>query len=165
MRHQAIAVLAALALGVSAVAFAQESSDPPVTQEQIDKLKDEIKDLEKRVMKNERKTALDRVDFSGDFRFEANSLDMSIEPFFDGMQLQSLLVDTLFYLNATGMPPGSPEDVANLIRDNYSDYLYYLDNVVTFDWLKQTIGSFPPDQVQALLARLAEVSGAQGASP
>ena len=154
MRHQAIAVLAALALGVSAVAFAQESSDPPVTQEQIDKLKDEIKDLEKRVMKNERKTALDRVDFSGDFRFEANSLDMSIEPFFDGMQLQSLLVDTLFYLNATGMPPGSPEDVANLIRDNYSDYLYYLDNVVTFDWLKQTIGSFPPDQVQGLLGAL-----------
>lgn len=154
MKRQATAVLAALALGAAAVSFAQETSEPPVTQEQVDKLKEEIKDLEKRVMQNERKTALDRVNFSGDFRFEANSLDMTIEPFFDGMQLQRMLVDTLFYLNATGMPPASPEDVGNLIRDNYSDYLYYLDNVVTFDWLKQTVGSFPPDQVQALLGGL-----------
>jgi len=56
------------------------------------------------------------------------------------MQLQRMLVDTLFYLGATGTPPASPEDVGNLIRENYADYLYYLNNVVTFDWLKQTIG-------------------------
>jgi hypothetical protein len=154
MMRRTFAVVTALALGLGAVASAQETPEPAVSQEEIDELKQEIKDLEKRVMKNERKTALDRIDFSGDFRFEANSLDMTFDPYFDGMQLQRLLVDTLFYLNATGMPPSSPEDVGNLIRDNYADYLYYLDNVVTFDWLKQTIGSFPPDQVQALLGAL-----------
>ncbi len=125
-----------------------------VDQEELDELKAQVKDLESRVMKNERKTALDRINFTGDFRFEVNSLDMDFEPYFDGMQLQRMLVDTLFYLGATGMPPASPEDVGNLIRENYADYLYYLDNVVTFDWLKETIGQFPPEQVEALLGAL-----------
>ncbi len=65
-----------------------------------------------------------------------------------------MLVDTLFYFGATGMPPQSPEDVGNLIRDNYADYLYYINNVVTFDWLKNTIGSFPPEMVGGLMQAL-----------
>ncbi len=44
------------------------------------------------------------------------------------------------------MPPQSPEDVSNLIHENYADYLYYLDNVVTFDWLKEQFGQFPPER-------------------
>ncbi len=156
MIRKTLILIVALSVCLGTTAFAQEedAASDQVTQEQIDALKTELKKLEKRVMKNERKTALDRVDFSGDFRFEAHSIDATFDDYFDGMQLQRALVDTLFYFGATGMPPSSPEDVGNLIRENYADYLYYLDNVVTFDWLKNTIGSFPPEQVEGLLGSL-----------
>jgi hypothetical protein len=132
------------------VALAQDAA----TQEEIDKLKEEINDLEKRVMKNEIKTAKDRINFTGDFRFEANSISASYDDYFDGMMLQRMLVDTLFYFGATGMPPQSPEDVQNLIAQNYAQYLYYLDNTVTFDWLKEVMGSFPPEMQEMLMQQL-----------
>ncbi len=138
------------------------ADDTGTTQEQIDELKQEIKDLEKRVMKNERKTALDSIDFSGDFRFELNSISSSYDDYFNGMQLQRMLVDTLFYFGATGMPPQSPQDVQNLIAQNYGEYLYYLNNVVTFDWLKQTMGQFPPEMQQALLGQLLPYTYTEG---
>jgi hypothetical protein len=130
------------------------ADDTDATQEQIDELKQEIKDLEKRVMKTERKSALDRINFSGDFRFEMNSFDMDFDSYYDGMALQRMLVDTLFYFGATGMPPASPEDVQGFIAQNYGDYLYYLNNVVNFDWLKETMGQFPPEMQQALMSSL-----------
>ncbi len=150
MMRKMIAVFAVVALLGGGLVFAQETE----TDEEVAKLKQDIKDLEKRVMKNERKTALDRIDFTGDFRFESNSIEADFGPYFDGMQLQRALVDTLFYFGATGMPPQSPEDVGNLIAQNYADYLYYLDNVVTFDWLKQQFGQFPPEMQQALMQQL-----------
>jgi len=110
-------------LGVGAV-LADEADDQA---QEIAKLKQDIKDLEKRVMATERKSALDRINFIGDFRFEANSIQANFDPYFDGMQLQRALVDTLFYYGAIGMPPMSPQDVPNFIRDNYGDYLYYVD--------------------------------------
>ncbi len=148
-RTLAVLVVASVCLGIPA--FAQ---DEAATKEEIEKLKQEIEELEKRVMKNERKTALDRVNFSGDFRFELNSIDATFEDYFDGMMLQRMLVDTLFYFGATGMPPASPEDVQGFIAQNYSQYLYYLDNVVSFDWLKETLGQFPPEVQQGLLGAL-----------
>jgi hypothetical protein len=134
MFRKTLAVLGTTLLCLTSVAFTE---DDATTQEQIDKLKDEVKDLERRLMKTERKAGLDRVNFSGDFRFEANSIDATFPDHFDGMQLQRMLVDTLFYFGANGMPPQSPQDVQNFIAQNYADYLYYLDNVVTFDWLKE----------------------------
>ena len=164
MMRKTLTLCATLLLIGGTASFAQDSNIvedttdvmivEDVDQEQIDELKAQLKDLEKRVMKNERKTALDRIDWSGDFRFEANSLNTSFDPYFNGMELQRMLVDTLFYFGATGMPPSSPEDVGNLIRDNYADYLYYLNNVVSFDWLKETIGSFPPEMVGGLMQAL-----------
>jgi hypothetical protein len=151
--RKTLAVFGMIVLFFAVTGFAQ-GDDEEVTQEQIDKLKAEIEELEARVMKNERKKALDRIDFTGDFRFEAHSIDASFNDYFDGMQLQRLLVDTLFYFNATGMPPASPDDVGNLIRDNYADYLFYLNNVVSFDWLRETLGQFPPEMQQALLGGL-----------
>jgi hypothetical protein len=138
------------------------ADDTDATQEQIDELKQEIKDLEKRVMKNERKTGLDRINFSGDFRFELNSISSTYDDYFDGMQLQRMLVDTLFYFGATGMPPASPEDVQGFIAQNYGDYLYYLNNVVNFDWLKETMGQFPPEMQQALLGQLLPYTYTEG---
>ena len=138
------------------------ADDTDATQEQIDELKQEIKDLEKRVMKNERKTGLDRINFSGDFRFELNSISSTYDDYFNGMQLQRMLVDTLFYFGATGMPPASPEDLQGYIAQNYSEYLYYLNNVVTFDWLKETMGQFPPEMQQALLGQLLPYTYTEG---
>lgn len=151
MLRRTLAVLVVASVCLVIPAFAQ---DEAATKEEIEKLKQEIEELEKRVMKNERKTALDRVNFSGDFRFELNSIDAAFEDYFDGMMLQRMLVDTLFYFGATGMPPASPEDVQGFIAQNYSQYLYYLDNVVSFDWLKETLGQFPPEVQQGLLGAL-----------
>jgi hypothetical protein len=158
LRKTLAAALLAL-VGVAGIATAQSSEE--VTPEQIAKLKKEIRDLEKRVMKNERKTALDRINFIGDFRFEAHSIDATIPDHFDGMALQRGLVDTLFYVGATGMPPAGPEDVGNLIRENYGDYLYFLDHL-TWDGLKQAIGSFPPEMQQQLMGSLMPATYRQG---
>jgi len=159
MLRKTIAVLGISLLCLTTVAFTQETE---ATQEQLADLKDEIKDLEKRVMKNERKTALDRINFSGDFRFELNSISSTYDDYFNGMMLQRMLVDTLFYFGANGQPPQSPEDVQGFIAQNYAQYLYYLDNVVTFDWLKQTMGQFPPEMQQALMEQLLPYTFTEG---
>ena len=152
MTRKTIAVLGITLLCLTTVAFTE---DMEATQEQINDLKEEVKDLEKRVMKNERKTALDRINFSGDFRFELNSISSTYDDYFNGMQLQRALVDTLFYAGANnGMPPSSPEELQGFIAQNYASYLYYLDNVVTFDWLKQVMGSFPPEMQQQIMQQL-----------
>ncbi len=158
MMRKSIALLAVIALFGGGLVFAEEAD----SEAELAKLKQDIKDLEKRVMKNERKTALDRINFTGDFRFEANSIQADFGDYFDGMQLQRGLVDTLFYFGATGMPPSSPQDVGNLIAENYADYLYYIDNVVTFDWLKEQFGQFPPEMQQALMQQLVPYTYQQG---
>ncbi len=158
MFRKTLAVLGISLLCLTPAAFTQDAA----TQEEIDKLKEEISDLEKRVMQNERKTALDRINWSGDFRFELNSINATYDDYFDGMQLQRMLVDTLFYFGATGMPPQSPQDVQGFIAQNYANYLYYLDNVVTFDWLKDVMGSFPPEMQQALMGQLLPYAYTEG---
>jgi len=148
MMRKMIAMLAVVALFGGGLVFAQD------TDEEVAKLKQDIKDLEKRVMKNERKTALDRINFTGDFRFETNSIQAEFGDRFNGMELQRLMVNNLFYVNGTGQFPPSQDDVNGFIAQNYADYLYYLDNVVTFDWLKEVVGSFPPEQMQAFMGML-----------
>ena len=76
-----IAVFAVVALFGGGLVFAQDTG----SDEEIVKLKKDIKDLEKRVMKNERKTALDRINFTGDFRFETNSIQAEFGDRFNGM--------------------------------------------------------------------------------
>ncbi len=159
MFRKTFAVLGITLLCLATVGFAQ---DDAATQEEIEKLKEEIDDLEKRVMKNEIKTARDRVNFSGDFRFEVNSIDATYDDYFNGMALQRMLVDTLFYFNGTGMPPQSPQDVQNFIGENYAQYLYFQNNVVSFDWLKETLGQFPPEMQQALMQQLLPYTFTEG---
>ncbi len=154
--------IAVLGITLLCMTTAASTADSETTDEQIAKLQDEVKDLEKRVMKTERKTALDRINFTGDFRFELNSINSTYDDYFNGMQLQRMLVDTLFYFNGNGMPPQSPADVQNFIAQNYANYLYYLDNVVTFDWLKQVMGSFPPEMQQGLMQQLLPYTYTEG---
>ena len=153
MMRKILAVFAVVALFGGGLVFAQNTDTD--TDEEIAELKQDIKDLEKRVMKNERKTALDRIDFIGDFRFEANSIEAKFDPYFDGMELQRLMVDNLFYVNGTGSSRPRQDVAVGFIAQNYADYLYYLDNVVTFDWLKQQfVAQFPPEQMQQFMGML-----------
>lgn len=152
MIRQSLIFMCIFALVGGAIAFA---ADDVATAEEIADLKDQIKDLEKRVMKNERKSALDRINFTGDFRFEANSISTTTPDHFNGMQLQNLMVNTMFYMGATGsmMPPADIGDIDAFIAQNYAQYLYFTDNL-TFDWLKDQVGMFPPEQMQGLMQYL-----------
>lgn len=121
-----------------------------------------IDDLEKRLQKVERDSALDRVRFTGDFRFEAHSITATVPGYTDGLALQRDLVDTIFYFQRTGMPPipGAPGETARNVldayigasADNYIAYQQYLSGV-TYAGLQQTLGSFDPAQ-QAQLMQL-----------
>ena len=75
MFRKTLAVFGMCLLCLTSVAFTQDAA----SQEDIDQLKEEISDLEKRVMKNEIKTAKDRINFTGDFRFEANSISSTYD--------------------------------------------------------------------------------------
>jgi len=156
MFRKVLAVLGMTLLCLTTLGFSQDTdpAEDTVTQEEVDALKAELKDLEKRVMKNEKKTGLDRINFTGDFRFQAHSIDATIPTHFNGMELQRLMVDNLFYVNGTGQFPPSQDDVSGFIQENYADYLYYINNVVTFDWLKEVVGQFPPEMMQQFMGML-----------
>ena len=76
MIRKTIAVLGITMLCTTTVAFTAETE---TTEEQIADLQEEVKDLEKRMMKTERKGALDRINFTGDFRFELNSISSTYD--------------------------------------------------------------------------------------
>ncbi len=141
-------------------AFAQDATpaaaaapDDAAIQAELESVKKQVKELEKMVMKEERKSALDRVNFSGDFRFEAHSIDATIPAHFDGLELQNLVVNTLFYVNTTGTLPQSIEQIGRQIATHYGDYLYFTGNL-TFADLKAAIGQFPPALQQQLFGML-----------
>lgn len=137
-------------------------------EKQIQELKEQIIDEEipQRLDKVERKSAMDRLLFTGELRVAVDSIDGSQPAYFNGMQLQKGLVDTLFYTQTGeyGMPmfdpsfnPEDPQSIygilENNVRENYSDYLYYTGHL-SFNDLKQAMGSFPPDQAAALMGLL-----------
>lgn len=136
---------AALVIGPAvdaAVAAASENGDDA-----------RVEELEKRVQKLERGAALDRVQFSGDYRFEAHTIDADIPDHFDGLRLQNQLVNTLFYVNTLGRFPANLNDVNGLIQRRYADYLFFTQNL-TFDQLQQAMGQVPPELQQQLFGLL-----------
>jgi hypothetical protein len=138
-----------LVLLVAAGATAQV---PPTANEGED-LRAQLEELEERLAKVEVKAAKDRLNFWGDFRFEAHSISADIPAHFDGMRLQKAIVDTLFYYGATGRLPANPQEVQQFIATNYGSYLYFTGGL-TYAQLQQAMGSFPPAMRQALMASL-----------
>ncbi|MDE3168232.1 MAG: DUF3373 family protein, partial [Acidobacteriota bacterium] len=112
-----------------------------------------LKDLDTRVAATERQGALDRLRFSGDYRFEAHTISGSIPSHFDGMQLQNLLVKTMFASPILGRPPASVSEINNAVSSHYADYLQFTNNL-TFDRLKQGMASFPAAMQQQLFGML-----------
>ncbi len=170
MRNSLIVAVVVLLLAAGPVLA--QTTDPTV--EEIQSLKQTIQQLQQRldalekqvtrnekkqkrtrkvVMNNQRKTALDRINFTGDFRFEANSISTSIPNHFNGMALQKGMVDTMFYMGATGMPPGSLDDVYGFIAQNFDQYQMFLSQI-TFDQIKDAVGQIPPEMFGPLMQML-----------
>ena len=53
----------------------------------------------------------------------------SIPDHYDGMRLQSGLVNTIFYYGATGQLPASLDQVDQFVAGHYGDYLYFTNNL------------------------------------
>jgi hypothetical protein len=135
-------------------------------------LQTDVRDLNERVLETERKSLRDRLEWGGDYRFEAHTIRGNVPAHYDGMQLQNLTVKTLWLFAPTsqgglGMPftgqfPPNPNDFAAFInqevQQNYSQYQFFTNNL-TFGGLKQAIGQFSPQMQQMLMSYLQQVNG------
>src|ERR1019366_6283853 len=124
-----------------------------VPQQPVSELVTDVKDLDKRVSQAERQQALDRLRFTGDFRFEAHSIAGSVPAHFDGMALQNLLVKSMFAMPILGPPPASVAEINNTVASHYSDYQFFTNNL-TFNTLKQGVASIPASMQQQLFSML-----------
>lgn len=113
----------------------------------------QVKDLDQRVMQTERGQALDRLRFSGDYRFESHSIRSAIPNHYDGMVLQNLLVKTMFAMPLLGRAPGSVAEINNTVAAHPGDYMAYANNL-TFGNLKKAMASFPAPAQQQLMGML-----------
>ncbi len=133
-----------------------------------------IKDLDRRVALTERKSAVDRINWSGEYRAEVGSIFGHVPDHFDGMQLQNLMVRTLWLFTPTqqgglGMAfdPAllgsmTPDQFAGFlgtsVQQNFSQYQFFSNNV-TYNALQQGFGQFTPQQQQQLQQYLMAVTG------
>lgn len=116
-------------------------------------LEAKVDELDNRVSKAEVKNALDRLNFSGDYRFEAHTIFGNVPAHFDGMQLQNLVVKTLFAFPILGRMPASVGEINSTVSSHYADYLQFT-NGLTFEQLKQAMDSFSPQMQQQLFGLL-----------
>ena len=146
--------MAALEARLAAQEQKQPSQPAAADQPNTTDLAAAVKDLDQRVAQTERRSAVDRINFTGDYRFEAHSIWGDVPTHYDGMQLQNLVVKTLFYVNtnAGAMPP-SIDAINNNVAAKYADYQYFTNNL-TFSQLKQAMGQFPPAMQQQLFGML-----------
>src|SRR6266496_3755099 len=112
-----------------------------------------VKELDQRVTRTERDTALQRVRIGGDYRFEAHSIRGTLPAHFDGMMLQNLVVKSMFTMNAIGRPPASVNEINQTVAAHYGDYQYFTQNL-TFDKLKTSMAQFPQQLQQQLFGML-----------
>lgn len=113
----------------------------------------DVKDIEQRVSNTEREQAMDRVKFTGDYRFEAHTITGNVPAHYDGMQLQNLFVKTMFAMPILGRMPSGVAEINNAVATHYGEYQYFTNNM-TFDKLKQAMGSFPSAMQQQLFGML-----------
>jgi len=149
---------------------AEPASDQPTTAE----LSAEVKDLDHRISQTETRGGLDRINFTGDFRFEAHSIWGRVPAHYDGMQLQNLMVKTIWLFAPTsqgglGMafdpsmlgqmtPAQFSGFLGQQVQQNFGQYQYYSGRL-TFPQLKQSVGQFSPQMQQMLTNYLAQAPG------
>lgn len=146
-------------------------TETPKQDSAVADLQETVRDLNDRVMTTERRSLKDRLDWGGDYRFEAHTIWGTVPNHFDGMQLQNLMVKTLWLVAPTsqgglgmqlGQLPQDPNVFAGMLnqlqQQNYSQYQYYTGNL-TFSSLKASLGQFPPQMQQQLMQYLMGVTG------
>jgi hypothetical protein len=137
-------------------------------------LKTQVNDLDERVNSTEKRSALDRLNWSGDYRFEAHTIRGNVPAHYDGMKLQNLVVRTLWLTAPTSQGGlGMAFDPAMLqamtpaqfkglldgqVATNYGSYQYFTNNL-TFNQLKQSMGQFPAALQQQLMGYLMQAPG------
>ena len=131
----------------------QQAESQKAQKQQPSEVASSLKELDQRVSATERGQALDRLRFTGDYRFESHSIIGKVPSHFDGMQLQNLAVKTMFAMPILGRPPASVSEINNTVSSNYANYLQFTNNL-TFDRLKQAMGSFSAPMQQQLFGML-----------
>jgi hypothetical protein len=129
---------------------AQQQRQVESTQKE---LSEKVDELDTRVAKSEVRNALDRLNFSGDYRFEAHTIVGHVPQHYDGLALQNLVVKTMFAMPILGRMPTGVDEINNTVSNNYANYLQFTNNL-TFSQLKQAMGSFPPAMQQQLFGLL-----------
>ena len=59
-------------------------------QEEVMFLREDVDELDERLMEPERHAALDRIEWGGDFRFQAHAIDSTIPDHINGLQMQGI---------------------------------------------------------------------------
>jgi Protein of unknown function (DUF3373) len=139
-----------------------------------EKLKADINDLDHRVMETERRSALNRLNWSGDLRVENNTIFGNIPTHFDGMQLQNLLVKSMWAFTPTNQGGGgqtfdpallgsiTPAQYAGMLQGliiaNPGSYPAFTGNL-TFAQVKGFFNSFSPTLQGQFLGFLKGIPG------
>lgn len=142
--------------------------------EAVSDLQTNVRDLNERVNQTERKTLRDRLEWGGDYRYEFHVIRGNIPTHYDGMQLQNLMVNTLWLFtpqsqgglgmtfdpNMLGQmtPTQFSAFLGQQVQQNYAQYQYFTNNL-TFPALKGAIGQFTPQMQQMLMNYLTQVPG------
>jgi hypothetical protein len=137
-------------------------------------LQESVRDLNDRVNTTERKSLRDRLDWGGDYRFEAHTIWGTVPNHYDGMQLQNLMVKTLWMFapqsqgglgmqfNPNMFSQMTPAQYSNFVgqqvQQNYSQYQFFSGNL-TFNQLKQSMAQFSPQMQQMMMQYLQQVPG------
>jgi hypothetical protein len=139
----------------------------------VQDLKQTVMDLNERVGTAERNGLLDRLKWSGDYRFEGHGILGNVPNYYDGMKLQNLMVRTFFLLappskgglgmpfdpSMLSMPPAQYAALVNgAVQQNYAAYQFYTNNLQFTD-LKTMLGSFPPQLQQQFVGLLMQAPG------
>lgn len=175
-------IIFVLTLSLAALPFvsAQEANSDQMkqVQEQIQALKQSLEQLQQKLeemktehaeldVKNrldmvERKSMMDRLNFTGEIRVANDYLNGTQAAYFNGLQLQKGIVDTMFFMqtNNGGFPVFNSSDpnsiyqaLASNVAAHYADYLLFT-NQLTFDKLKNALSQFPQQQQQILMGFL-----------
>ncbi|MDX1733149.1 MAG: DUF3373 family protein [Halioglobus sp.] len=116
--------------------------DDAELKEEVIVLREDVDELDERVMKPERHAAVDALEWGGDFRFQVHSLDSQIPDHFNGLQMQGDFIGLLQNFQ--------------LLGDNF-----------TFDELSQafaTLQGFPPEQTGPIMQQIAQENFVRGYS-
>ncbi len=162
------------------------ATQPAPKDEAVSDLQTSVRDLNERVNATERKSLRDRLEWGGDYRFEVHTIRGNIPTHYDGMQMQNLLVNSMWYAGMNGytpsqmigllssprLPNGAANTPANFgqllnstVASNYAAYQYFINNL-TFTstspnspGLKQMVSAFTPAEQQAFMSYLGQVPG------